>query len=67
MKNDSSMSGGSLLASAEPAFVSYMVEFLKHYEELGIPIWALTIQNEPLRTNYPPGMPGNWPLQLALI
>jgi glucosylceramidase len=31
-----------------PAYAQYFVKFLQAYEALGIPIWAVTVQNEPV-------------------
>ncbi len=52
------MSGGQLNDTCYGLLADYLVAFVKAYEALGVPIWALTPQNEPLRTDMPPGMPG---------
>jgi glucosylceramidase len=55
MKTSQSMIQGALLPEAYPAFANYFVKFIKAYAEAGIPIYAITIQNEPLN------IPGNYP------
>ncbi|WP_242137397.1 glycoside hydrolase family 30 beta sandwich domain-containing protein [Sphingomonas sp. TREG-RG-20F-R18-01] len=37
------------------AYATYFVKFLKAYRDLGIPVWAVTVQNEPMYvgTGYP--------------
>lgn len=40
--------GGSLLPTFAPAWAQYMTRFVQAYEQAGIPIWGLTVQNEPL-------------------
>jgi glucosylceramidase len=55
MKTSQSMIQGSLLPSAYLPLANYFVKFVKAYEQAGIPIFAVTIQNEPLNVpnNYP--------------
>ena len=55
MKTSDSMIRGALLPSAYEAFAKYFVEYVKAYEAAGIPIYAITMQNEPLN------VPGNYP------
>lgn len=55
MKTSDSMIHGALLPSAYEAFANYFVEYVKAYEAAGIPIYAITMQNEPLN------VPGNYP------
>lgn len=40
--------GGSLLPAFAPTWAQYMTRFVQAYEQAGIPIWGLTVQNEPL-------------------
>jgi glucosylceramidase len=47
MKDSGSMVRGRLRREAYPAFAAYLVKFLDAYAAEGIPIFALTIQNEP--------------------
>lgn len=49
MKTSQSMIQGSLLTSAYKPLASYFVKFVKAYEQAGIPIFAVTMQNEPLK------------------
>lgn len=51
MKSNSNMlRGGSLLPEYYDAWAHYYAKFIKAYEALDIPIWGLTIQNEPMAT-----------------
>jgi len=42
--------GGSLLPEYYQAWANYYTRFIKAYEKEGIPIWGITIQNEPMAT-----------------
>lgn len=42
--------GGKLLPQYRQAWADYYVKFIKTYEQLGIPIWGLSVQNEPMAT-----------------
>src|SRR5690349_9469089 len=55
MKTSGSMIQGALLPSAYPAFAKYFVRFVKEYEAAGVPIFAITMQNEPkfIPNDYP--------------
>jgi len=55
MKTSQSMIFGSLLPEAYPALATYFVKFIRAYEAEGVPIYAITMQNEPLN------IPGNYP------
>jgi glucosylceramidase len=48
--NNNMLRGGSLKPEYYPAWANYYVKFIKAYEENGIPVWGLTIQNEPMAT-----------------
>ncbi len=57
MKTSGSMIGGTLNhATYSDAFASYLVKSVQGYQAAGIPIYALTVQNEPLFQ--PSGYPG---------
>jgi len=56
MKTSQSMIQGSLLPSAYQPLANYFVKFVKAYEQAGVPIYAITMQNEPL--NVPANYPG---------
>ena len=56
MKSSQSMLQGSLLPSAYQAYASYFVRFVEAYRKAGVPIFAVTPQNEPL--NIPVDYPG---------
>ncbi|RJE71420.1 glycoside hydrolase family 30 beta sandwich domain-containing protein [Reichenbachiella sp. MSK19-1] len=44
------LQGGSLLPEFAPAWARYYAKFIKAYEVEEVPIWGLTIQNEPMAT-----------------
>ena len=49
MKDSNSMlRGGSLLPEYYDSWARYYTKFIKAYEAEGIPIWGITIQNEPM-------------------
>jgi glucosylceramidase len=49
MKNNHDMlHGGKLLPEFRQSWADYYVKFIKAYEKEGIPVWGLTLQNEPL-------------------
>lgn len=56
MKSTDSMEGGTLNADAYAPYANYFVKFIQAYRAQGIPIYAVTVQNEPLYQ--PVGYPG---------
>lgn len=48
--NKEMLHGGKLLAEYNEAWALYYTKFIKEYEKEGIPIWGITIQNEPMAT-----------------
>lgn len=46
--NNHMLQGGSLKKEYYTSWANYFVKFIKAYEAEGIPIWGLTIQNEPM-------------------
>jgi glucosylceramidase len=46
--NNNMLHGGSLKPEYYDAWANYFVKFIKAYESEGIPIWGLTVQNEPM-------------------
>lgn len=48
--NKNMLKGGKLLPEYAPSWAMYYVKFIKAYEQEDIPIWGLTIQNEPMAT-----------------
>lgn len=51
MKNTNNMlKGGSLLPEYYQTWANYYTKFIKAYEKEGMPIWGITIQNEPMAT-----------------
>src|SRR6267154_4573481 len=56
MKTSGSMIGGTLLPSSLAPLAGYFVRFVQSYEAAGVPIFAVTPQNEP--RNIPADYPG---------
>lgn len=48
--NGSMLHGGKLLPQYQQTWANYCVKFVKAYEKAGIPIWGMTVQNEPMAT-----------------
>jgi glucosylceramidase len=46
--NKNMLHGGKLLPEYYQAWANYYVKFINAYQQEGIPIWGLTIQNEPM-------------------
>jgi len=46
--NGSVIGGGHLKAEYARSWASFYIKFIKTYEAKGIPIWGLTVQNEPM-------------------
>ncbi len=46
--NNTMLQGGKLLPEYYQAWANYYAKFIKEYEKEGMPIWGLTIQNEPM-------------------
>ena len=46
--NNNMLYGGKLLPEYRQSWAEYYVKFIKAYENEGIPVWGLTIQNEPM-------------------
>ncbi len=46
--NKNMLYGGKLLAEFYQSWANYYVKFIRSYQKEGIPIWGLTIQNEPM-------------------
>jgi glucosylceramidase len=48
MKVSQTMNGGTMDPSYFPSLAQYFVRFVKAYQEKGVPIYAVSVQNEPL-------------------
>jgi len=49
MKDNNDMAhGGKLKPEFKQSWANYYVKFIKTYEAKGIPVWGLTVQNEPM-------------------
>ncbi len=46
--NNSLLHGGKLLAEYQQPWANYYVKFIRAYEKEGIPVWGLSVQNEPM-------------------
>jgi len=46
--NKSVLNGGKLLKHFRHSWAKYCVKFIKAYEKQGIPIWGISVQNEPM-------------------
>lgn len=46
--NNNMLQGGSLLPEYYDVWANYFVKFIRAYEEEQVPIWGVTIQNEPM-------------------
>lgn len=46
--NNDMLQGGKLLPEYYESWALYYTKFIKEYEKEGIPIWGITIQNEPM-------------------
>jgi len=46
--NNNMVHGGKLSPECYSAWARYLVRFIQEYEKAGIPIWGLTVQNEPM-------------------
>ncbi len=57
MKSNDSLQQGSLNTSAYQTYAQYFVDFIKAYQAQGVPIYAITPQNEPENDNVMPTMP----------
>ncbi len=46
--NNNMLQGGKLLPAYYQSWANYYVKFIKAYEAEGIPVWGLSVQNEPM-------------------
>lgn len=46
--NNNMLHGGKLLPEYYQTWADYYVKFIQEYEKTGIPIWGLSVQNEPM-------------------
>ena len=50
--NNDMLHGGKLLPEFKKIWADYYVKFIKAYEKEGIPVWGLTVQNEPMANKH---------------
>jgi glucosylceramidase len=48
--NHDVLKGGKLLPQFRQAWADHYVKFIQTYEKMGMPIWGLSVQNEPMAT-----------------
>src|SRR5215510_6991455 len=48
--NNDMLHGGKLKPEFYQSWANYFVKFIRAYESAGVPIWGMTIQNEPMAT-----------------
>lgn len=48
--NKSMLKGGKLLPEYYQSWATYFTKFIRSYEQEGIPVWGITVQNEPMAT-----------------
>ena len=48
--NNNMLRGGKLKKEYYQPWANYYVKFIKEYEKRGIPVWGLSVQNEPMAT-----------------
>ena len=48
--NKNMLRGGKLLPQYHQSWANYYVKFISAYQKEGIPVWGLTVQNEPMAT-----------------
>lgn len=46
--NNSMLQGGKLKPEYYDSWANYYVKFIQTYEKMGIPVWGLSVQNEPM-------------------
>ncbi len=46
--NKNMLQGGKLLPEFFDSWANYYVKFIKAYEKAGVPVWGLSVQNEPM-------------------
>lgn len=46
--NNNMLKGGKLLPEYYQSWANYFVKFIKAYEAEGVPVWGITMQNEPM-------------------
>jgi len=46
--NNSVTGGGKLLAAYRQSWANFYIKFIRTYEAKGIPVWGLSVQNEPM-------------------
>lgn len=46
--NNNSLRGGTLLEQYKQSWANHYVRFIEEYEKQGIPVWGLSVQNEPM-------------------
>jgi glucosylceramidase len=66
-KNLTGKTGGSLRPECYNVYADYLIKYLKAYQQKGSPVYAMTVQNEPLNAPNYPGMLMNVNEQMNFI
>jgi glucosylceramidase len=48
--NNNMLHGGKLKPEYDQVWANFFVKFIKTYEKMGMPVWGLSVQNEPMAT-----------------
>ena len=48
--NEEMLHGGKLKPALSQSWANYYTKFIKAYEKEGVPVWGITVQNEPMAT-----------------
>lgn len=67
MKTNGQPKGGHLRPDMSDAFAAYLVDYVRGMGEHGVPIWGITLQNEPGNPNNTPSMLMDAAHQASLI
>ena len=67
MKDNGDSKGGSLLPEYYPAYAAYFVRYIEEMKAEGIPITAVTVQNEPLHPGNNPSLLMEAPQQAEFV
>jgi glucosylceramidase len=67
MKTNGNVRGGALKEECYPVYAAYLVKYIQEMKKQGIPIEAITIQNEPLNSKNTPSMQWQVSQQAAFL
>jgi glucosylceramidase len=64
MKTTGTMNGGEMITAYNSSLAQYFVNYLQAYQQQGVPIYAIAVQNEPLYSTKPTLSPTTLDLRL---